>query len=203
MINFRSLDSRYSLTDYTDNTLSHLQYIERVICFELKECIPVGCVPAAHWPYTGACFFGGCLLLGGVCSQGVSASGGGGCLLQGGACSWGCLLWGGMSALGGCLLPGGVCYGGWDVCSGGSAPGGWCLLRESVCSRGVSALGGGVWYPNMHWDRHPPPRVDRITDACKNITLATTSLRPVKISVALYRNGYGLNHSINRLRLGL
>ena len=58
-----------------------------------QECIPVGCVTAAHWPYA------------------------------------------------------------------------------EVCSR-------GVWYPSMHWGRHPSP-VNRITDTSKNITLATTSLRPV------------------------
>ena len=59
-----------------------------------QECIPVGCVPAAHRPYAGVCFLGGfcsggCLLwgvsaLGGVCSQGVSA--------LGGICSEGCLF---------------------------------------------------------------------------------------------------------------
>ena len=25
-----------------------------------QECIPVGCVPAARWPYAGVCFEGGC-----------------------------------------------------------------------------------------------------------------------------------------------
>ena len=40
-----------------------------------QECIPVGCVPAAHRPYAGVCFPGGFLLwgvsaLGGVCSEG-------------------------------------------------------------------------------------------------------------------------------------
>ena len=39
-----------------------------------------------------------------------------------------------------------------------------------VCSR-------GVWYPSMHWGRHPPCGQ---THACKNITFAT-SLRTVKI----------------------
>ena len=53
-------------------------------------------------------------ILGGVCSQGVSAVGG--CLLPGG-----CLLQGG-------LLPGGVC-------SGVSAPRGGCLLLGGVVSQ--------------------------------------------------------------------
>ena len=46
-----------------------------------------------------------------------------------------------------------------------------CLLR------GVSTSTGG-WYPSMHWGRHPP--VNRMTNRCKNITLATTSLRAGK-----------------------
>ena len=103
-----------------------------------------------------------------------------GCLLQGvsalgGVCSWGCLLGGvcsgGMSALGcllkggvysrGCLLPGGVC-------SGGSA---WRVSAPGVCL----LLGGGI--PACTEADTPP--VNRMTDRCKNITLAT-SLRPVK-----------------------
>ena len=49
-----------------------------------QECIPVGCVPAARWPYAaaGSRFPGG----GGVCSQGGSAPGG--CLLLGGGLLW-------------------------------------------------------------------------------------------------------------------
>ena len=84
-----------------------------------QECIPVGCVPAAHWPYAAVFFPGGvCLVLGGSPCQGG--------------------------------LPG---------------PGGW----------GVFSLPGGP-------ARRPPsPPVNRITDTCKNITLATTSLRPVII----------------------
>ena len=61
------------------------------------------------------------------------------------------------------FAPGGVCSGG-------------CLLPGDVCSR------EGEWYPSMHWGRHPPP-VDRITDTSKNITLATTSLRPVNMKI--------------------
>ena len=102
-----------------------------------QECIPVGCVPAAHWPYAGVCFPGGvsalggvCLVRGGVCLfGGVSAPRGcvpgvggfmllggcawsGGCLVWGsapeGVCLvWGGLLWGGVPGQGGCLLWGG------------------------------------------------------------------------------------------------
>ena len=120
----------------------------------------------------GGCLPQGCLLLGGVCSWGVSAPRG--VSVPGGVYSRGCLLWGGgvcSRGVGVFLLPGGVCS--WGV----SAPGG-------VCS-GVCLLPRGVWYPNMHWGRHVPP-VDRITDACKNITLATTSLRPVQNPVGLH-----------------
>ena len=39
---------------------------------------------------------------------------------------------------------------------------------------------GGVLPDRGVLQRHPPP-VNRITDTCKNITLATTSLRPVNI----------------------
>ena len=103
-------------------TVSHLALYIFALVLSLKndciqECIPVGCVPAAHWPYTGVCFPGGG---GGVCSGGV--------------CSEGCLLGEGVSA-----PRGGV-----------SAPKG-----EGVCSGGVCS--GGVWYPSMHWGRHPPP----------------------------------------------
>ena len=81
------------------------------------------------------------------------------CLLRGG-----CLLPGGMFAPGGCLLRGG---------GGGRLLGG-CLLwgvsaLGGVCSVGRCLLLGGV--VSHHALRQTPP-VDRITDACKNITLA-------------------------------
>ena len=76
---------------------------------------------------------------------------------------------GGLPGPGGCLaVPGGVCLVLGGVClvpGGGSpCPGGFSLPRGE----------GGCL------ETHPPP-VDRITDTCKNITLATTSLRPVII----------------------
>ena len=88
--------------------------IQFVKAYPEQECIPVGCVPAAHWPYTGVCFRGGgCLLRGGLL-RGVSALVG--------------VSSGGVSALGVCLLWAGVCFGG--VCSRG------CLLQGGVCSWG-------------------------------------------------------------------
>ena len=57
---------------------------------KIQECTPVGCVPAAHWPYAGVCFRGG-----GVVSQHA---------LRQTPLLTDCLLRGG----GGCLLPGGI-----------------------------------------------------------------------------------------------
>ena len=127
----------------------------------------------------------GCLLPGGVCSRGgvcspeVSAprglsaprgavcSGGcllsRGCLLQGGVCFWGVCL---LLRVWRCLLPGGVCSGG-GVCSQG------VCFQGGVYSWGVSAPKGcllpGVGIPACTEADTPP--VNRMTDACKNITL--------------------------------
>ena len=129
----------------------------------------------------GGCLLQGCLLWG-CLLQGVSApggclllGGGGGCLL-GGCLLWGCLLWGvsaqGSVCSGGCLLWGGVCSRGCLL--GGVCSWGGCLLQGGVCSQGGTCCQGGVCsrgvYPRMYWGRHPP--VNRITDTCKNITLA-------------------------------
>ena len=86
-----------------------------------QECIPVGCVPAAHRLYAGVCTPGGVWSGGEVCSggRGVSAPGvsapGGGVSAQGGVCCQGgrCLVWGaGGVWSGGCLLLGGLVQGG-------------------------------------------------------------------------------------------
>ena len=53
---------------------------------------------------------------------------------------------------------------------GGLVPGGWC-----VCS----GEGGGI---PACTEADPPPG-NRMTNRCKNITLATSSLRPVKMYV--------------------
>ena len=106
---------------------------------------------------------------------GVSGLGGvwsGGCVPGPGG--WG----GGVSGPGGVPGPGGAGVsglGGVVVCLvwGGLVClvwGGGCLV-QGVC---LSAL----------WDTTPPP-VNRMTDRCKNITLATTSLRPVKMALSL------------------
>ena len=90
-----------------------------------------------------------------------------------------CLLWGA------CLLRGR----GGGVCSGGvSALGGMSALGGCVCSHGgMSALGGVysggclLWggVVSQHALRQTPPPENGMTNRCKNITLATTSLRTV------------------------
>ena len=100
---------------------------------------------------------------------GGSAWSGGVCLVPGGsAWSWGVSAWSW-----GCLPGLGVC-----VCLVPGVVSAWSR-GVSAWSGGVSAWSGGIWHPSMHWGRHPPPCGQ--TDTCKNITLATTSLRPVKI----------------------
>ena len=85
--------------------------------------------------------------------------GGGGCLSGLGGV---CLVWGGLS-----LVRGGSPW------SGGVLPG----PGGSPWSGGVLPGPGGV-LPGP-WGFSVDPPVNRITDTCKNITLATTSLRPV------------------------
>ena len=142
---------------------------------------------------SGGCLLGGgCLLPGEVYArEGGSVPGGvywGGCLLPGrgvsaprGVSARGCLL-------GGCLLPGrGVSAPGGCLSWGMSAVGGVCSW-EGGCllpgGGGVAASGG--MYPTMHWGRHPPCGQ---TDACKNITFAT-SLRTVIISMKVIHLGF-------------
>ena len=98
----------------------------------------------------------------------------------------GCLLPGGLPALGGCLLLGGCPLQGVSASGEGvSAPGEgvcpWmgCLLPRGVYARGC-LLRGGYSIPACTEADTPPPLVNRMTNRCKNITLATTSLRPVK-----------------------
>ena len=102
----------------TQNVVMLISWQMRI--YRKVECIPVGCVPAARWPYAGVCFPGGCLVRGGsaprggclvrgVCSRRVSGRG----VWSGGVCSWGGsvpgggLVWGG-SGPGGVSAPGGI-----------------------------------------------------------------------------------------------
>ena len=100
---------------------------------------------------------GGCLLLGGVS-------------FLGGAAFWGVSLAGVFS------FPGDASF--WEVSFLGECLLLGGLLRGVPPSWGVPPSGGGC-IPACTEADSPPP--DRITDTSKNITLATTSLRPVKI----------------------
>ena len=81
---------------------------------------------------------------------------------------------GGLPGLGGCL----PALGGWGVCLlwGGClpGPGGVCLIQ------GVSTWSGGGM-ASQHALRQTPSPPCGQTHTCKNITLTTTSLRPVII----------------------
>ena len=84
------------------------------------------------------------------------------------------------SSGGGFSLPGGCLPG-----LGGVLPAGGVLLGPGgLLGLGGSLPGPGGWVVSaLSWGgspETPSPPVYRITDTCKNITLATTSLRPVK-----------------------
>ena len=117
-----------------------------------QECIPVGCVPAARRPYSGVYFPEG-----------------------GSAWSGGVLPGPGGSAWSGGGLPG---LGGFSLVRGGGVlpgPGGGDLPGPGE----GSSWSGGSPCPEGGSPCLETPPVDRITDTCKNITLATTSLRLV------------------------
>ena len=100
-------------------------------------------------------------------SRSLLPEGGGGCVCFRGVCVC-LLLWGVCVSAprGGLLLRGGVCL--WGV----------CFRSGGVCFWGV-CFSGGVCF----WRGLLPPLVNRITDTSKNITLATTSLRPVTMQL--------------------
>ena len=61
-----------------------------------------------------------------------------------------------------------------------SASRGGVCSRGDVCSQGSAPGGGGAWYQGgIPACTEADPPVNRMTDRCKNITLATTSLWPV------------------------
>ena len=137
---------------------------------------PLGCGPGGGVLLPGRVPSSwGVSLAGGSPSQGVSLAGGfsylGGCLLPGGSPWWGS-PWQGV-LLSGDLLSRGVLLSGGDASLGGGSPG-----RGVLLSVGVPPSCGGGSIPAC---TEADPPVDRITDTSKNITLATTSLRPVNI----------------------
>ena len=119
--------------------------------------------------------------VGGGCLPGPGGVGGGsawsrgGCLPGLGVSAWsqeeGAPWWGGGFS----LVPGGSpCWGGLP------GPGGGGVSAWS----GRLPGGGGGCLPGPGGVLWRPLPVNRITDTCKNITLATTSLRPVKINIS-------------------
>ena len=131
-----------------------------------QECIPVGCVPPACWPYPSMHCRGvylprvvyvpwGCTCPGGLPAQGGGVPAQGGYLPRGGGVpAWGC------------------------TCQGVYLPRGWCTCLGGVSARGCTCPGvylpGGGYLPRGYLPRYSPP-VDRMTDRCKNITLPQTS----------------------------
>ena len=124
---------------------------------------------------------------GGVPGPGGGVPGPGGCTWSRGGCTW---SWGGVY-----LVPGGCTWSGgrggvpgprggvpgpggcsWSRGGGGGAPGpGGCTWSRG----GVPGPGGGYLV------RYSPPPVNRMTNRCKNITLAKTSFRPVTSLILL------------------
>ena len=141
-----SLYTRIKHWKYTRMHSNRADYIWNRSSVRTSSVCSWGGVCSVIRSWRGCLLTGGCLLWG-VCSRGVSATRGvclGGCQSGGFAPrGWKYLIQ--VSALGWCLLLG-VCSQ-LSVSWGVSTPGG-CLLS------GGSAP-GGVWYPSMHWGRHP------------------------------------------------
>ena len=124
-------------------------------------------------------FQGGCTCQGGVPARGCVPARGvylpGGCTCQGvylpeEGCT--CQM-GGVPARGGC-----TCQGVYLPEGGVPARGGCTCLGGVPVRGGVYLTGGGYTWSGTP---NPPSPVNRMTDRCKNITLAKTSFRPVKI----------------------
>ena len=95
-------------------------------------------------------------------------------------------------------LGGGSAWSRGSAWSGGSAwSWGVCLVRRCLPGqRGVCLVWGvSAWF----WGVLRRPPVDRITDTCKNITLATTSLRPVINTNAIFRGQLSLLSGVSVL----
>ena len=107
------------------------------------------------------------------------------------------LLPGGWYAWSGGVLPplGGFSLaGGCSPCWGFSlVPGGFFLVRGgfSLSGGGSPWSRGGLPGPRGGRGDSGDPPVNRITDTCKNITLATTSLRPVIKTRQIWKCNYG------------
>ena len=116
------------------------------------------------------------------------------------------------------LLPGGDLPGPGGSPRRGGSPwsGGVCLVRGgSPWSGGLPAKGGSPWSGGVSLPRgvvfawsqggfSGDPPVNRITDTCKNITLATTSLRPVtRLHSSRMRTARFISHHFSTEEAGL
>ena len=150
LVHLRSYPHQYWQLVVASESGRYASYWNAVLCFIClkQDCIPVRCIPPARWPYLPVCspLRGG----GGGCLPDLGGvclvlGEGGACLVRGGAC----LVQGGCLVWGRCLVWGGAWFGG-------------CLVR-------------GVWYPSMHWGRHPPPWTESQTPVkilpCPNFVL--------------------------------
>ena len=151
-----------------------------------------GVPPSWGVSFLGGLLLGGVSFLGGLLLGGVPPSLGGlllgvgvGCLLLcrvGGASFLGNLL------LGRCLLLGGVSF--WGGASFLGVPPSW----GGLLGRGGASLAGGI--PACTEADTPP--MNRITHSCKNITLATTSLRSVTTQFVTKHMNYPEVKSVSR-----
>ena len=131
--------------DIADFGFEHSKHPHPNWNFSIQECIPVGCVPPAHWPHL-------------VVSAGGAR---------------------GYASLGGCDCPGGPGGPRRNACWGNACPGG-CLPGGHACPGAVHVQ--GVCVACM-------PPVNRMTDACENITLHQTSLAGGKNAETLLYTG--------------
>ena len=145
-----------------------------------QDCIPVGCIPPACWPYLPACSApggvpdpGGVYLLGGLSAPGGVPGLGG--LLPGGVC-WGVYLVWGVSAQG-CTCSGGCTWSGGCTCSRGVSGLGGVCSRGRTWSRGGCLLQGGV--PGLEGCLLPGGGAPG-SGACQVLPLWTESQTPVK-----------------------
>ena len=128
-----------------------------------QDCIPVGCVPPAHWPSgRGACVLGGVHAQGAfVTMEGCACLGV--CMLRWHACPRGCACLGVHACPGGLVCPG-ACMPTGCACPGVCVPRGVCVQGHacvprghvypgSMCAWGACML-GGVCAWGMHTQRH-------------------------------------------------
>ena len=139
-----------------------------------QDCIPVGCVPPACWPYLpeyrgGVPGPGGCTWSRGVSALGVYLVLGGWCLLPGVYLVWGVYLVLGVYLIRGCT---------WSV-GGVPVPGEWCTW-----SRGVYLVWGGLL--QVQGVSGTPPLWTEWQTGAKILPCPKLRLRAVKIQRKIY-----------------